>query len=264
MRSSATAAGRRHVEPTVDKAGGCETAAMRRAGTPNEQSARAPTRTEASRQAVVAVLAGGAGKRIDGEKATVRLAGRPLVYYPLAAAAQASLTAVVVAKRATALPPLNVQTLLEPDEPRHPLCGIVAALDRLEAPVLAVGCDMPFVAPALLERLSAPASRAPDSPQGAVAIEVEGRLQPLPALYLPRQRSALERALAKGASMRETLRLLRPDVLGTTELEGLGDPSLLLFSVNDRRDLQMAERRLARAAPARQLGPCTSARGRGG
>ena len=51
-----------------------------------------------------AVLAGGLGSRIGGDKALVQLAGRPLISYPLAAAQAAGLDAVVVAKRSTSLP----------------------------------------------------------------------------------------------------------------------------------------------------------------
>ena len=53
----------------------------------------------------VAVLAGGRGSRIGGHKALVPLCGRPLITYPLAAARAAGLSAVVVAKRDTQLPP---------------------------------------------------------------------------------------------------------------------------------------------------------------
>jgi len=52
------------------------------------------------------VLAGGAGRRIGGDKATVELAGRPLLLYPLAAVRAVLRDVAVVAKRVTALPPL--------------------------------------------------------------------------------------------------------------------------------------------------------------
>jgi len=74
------------------------------------------------------VLAGGAGTRLGGGKATVQLAGRALVEWPLAALAGARIEAMVVAKPDTDLPALKVPVLREPDEPRHPLLGIVTAL----------------------------------------------------------------------------------------------------------------------------------------
>ncbi len=106
--------------------------------------------------ALVAVIAGGRGRRLGGEKALVELGGRTLISYPLQAAHGAELEALVVAKRDTTLPPVHAPVLREPDQPRHPLCGVVAALQHVRAagrsrrPVLVVACDMPFVSAALL------------------------------------------------------------------------------------------------------------------
>ena len=65
---------------------------------------------------IVAVLAGGRGRRMGASKATVALAGEPLISRPLAAARAAGLEAVVVAKPDTALPELvrSVNTREEP------------------------------------------------------------------------------------------------------------------------------------------------------
>src|SRR6185312_15026060 len=103
-----------------------------------------------------AVLAGGAGSRLGGGKATVGLAGRALVEYPLAALAAAGIEAVVVAKADTELPALAVPVLTEPPQPRHPLLGIVVALRHAGGrPVLVVACDLPLLTPELLEALAA-------------------------------------------------------------------------------------------------------------
>ena len=80
--------------------------------------------------ALVAVLAGGRSRRMGGPKAGLELGGRALVEWPLAAAREAGLEAVVVAKAATALPLLEVPVWTEPDEPSHPLTGLVCALER--------------------------------------------------------------------------------------------------------------------------------------
>lgn len=81
----------------------------------------------AKRGAIGAVLAGGDGRRIGGDKAVVELDGRPLLHYPLAVVRAALGNVAVVAKSATSLPPLDsgVAIWLEPDEPRHPLAGIL-------------------------------------------------------------------------------------------------------------------------------------------
>jgi molybdopterin-guanine dinucleotide biosynthesis protein A len=78
--------------------------------------------------ALVAVLAGGRGRRMGAPKPLAELGGAPLVERPLAAAAEAGLAAVVVAKAGTPLPP-GLTVWHEPDEPFHPQLAIVTALD---------------------------------------------------------------------------------------------------------------------------------------
>src|SRR4051812_20681561 len=97
---------------------------------------------------VGAVLAGGAGRRIGGDKAIVELEGRALILYPLEALHGVCEDVVVVAKRDTMLPPLaGVADLwIEPDEPRHPLAGVAHALRlAMGRSVLAVAVDLPLV-----------------------------------------------------------------------------------------------------------------------
>jgi len=194
-------------------------------------------RRDANGQALVAVLAGGRALRMGGAKASVDLCGRPLIAYPLRAARDAGLDAVVVAKRASALPPLDERVLYEPDSPGHPLCGVLAAL-REGRPVLALGCDMPFVSAGLLAWLAA-GEREP------TVARLDGRVQPLPALYRPEDIPELERALAAEQSLRATLEGLCPRVVDERELSAFGDPRRLCFSVNDARDLRTAGRWMA-------------------
>jgi molybdopterin-guanine dinucleotide biosynthesis protein A len=131
-----------------------------------------------------AILAGGAGRRIGGSKATVHLQGRPLISYPLAAVAQVLREVVIVAKPSTELPSLPGTTVwVEPESPSHPLLGIMHALSLAEGrPVLVCAGDLPFVRPATIERLLA------TDPQGAPAViaSAGGRTQPLLGCYQPR------------------------------------------------------------------------------
>ena len=189
------------------------------------------------------VLAGGLGKRIGGDKAVVELDGRPLLRYPLAALKSVVDEVAVVAKRDTALPPLGgeASVWVEPDEPRLPLCGIVHAL-RLAAgrPVLCVAADMP-----LLDAGTLGAICDADS-GGAVAVvpRVQGRLEPLCALYLPR-------ALAGLASF-------DPNVRATDAVEALGIVELQcdqyepFFNVNGPEDVVMASALRMGGAPKRR------------
>ena len=99
-----------------------------------------------------AVLAGGAGRRIGGDKAVVELDNRPLLLYPLDALRAVTPEVAVVAKRETALPSLagEANVWVEPDEPRHPLTGIVHALTRGGQAGARVAADLPLVPAALL------------------------------------------------------------------------------------------------------------------
>jgi molybdenum cofactor guanylyltransferase len=191
---------------------------------------------------IVAVLAGGRGERMGGEKAITSLAGRPLICHPLAAAREAGLEAVVIAKAATVLPPLAELVLYEPESPRHPLRGVLTALDfaakRSPAPaVLLLGCDMPFVTSELLAWLA--------GLHGTAMAQVGPRAQPLLSRCLPRHRDALSEALVGRRSLRAAIMALSPRIVDERELARFGDPERLCFNVNDPGELCVAERWLA-------------------
>jgi molybdopterin-guanine dinucleotide biosynthesis protein A len=180
---------------------------------------------------VGAVLAGGAGSRLGGDKAMVELDGRPLLLYPLDALRAVCDEVTVVAKRRTELPPLEgkASVWIEPDEPRHPLCGIVHAL-RLASgrPVLVVAADMPLLDAGTLRHI------AGTDPGGAAAVVpvLDGRLQPLCALYLPRALAGLE-GFAPEARTADAVR-----ALGIVELDC--DRAEAFFNVNAPEDIVLA------------------------
>jgi molybdopterin-guanine dinucleotide biosynthesis protein A len=199
----------------------------------------------AGQPAIVAVLAGGGGTRIGGQKALASLAGRPLIEYVLGSARDAELETYVVAKRDSALPPAAEPLIGEPDEPRHPLCGVLAALDFAAAQlpardVLVVPCDMPLLSAALLRLLA--------GLEGAVVLELDGTMQPLPARLRTSDAASLREALARGSSLRTALLALAPRLLGERELARFGDPARLLQGVNTPEDLRQAEALLAAAS----------------
>ncbi|HLL92796.1 MAG TPA: molybdenum cofactor guanylyltransferase [Solirubrobacteraceae bacterium] len=197
------------------------------------------------RPATVAVLAGGRATRMGVAKASVDLCGQPLIAYPLRAAHDAGLQVLVVAKRSSVLPPLCDRVVFEPERPSHPLCGIVAALRHTGAPVLAVGCDMPFLNGRVLDWLARADGPPTSAGARATVAEVNGRVQPLPALYRPADLPAFERALACGGSLQGTLEALGARVIAEQSLRAFGEPRRLCFSVNDPCDLQTARRWMA-------------------
>ena len=198
----------------------------------------------AHQDAIVAVLAGGLGERLGGAKPSVALGGRALICHPLQAAREAGLEAIVVAKTTTTLPPLQVQVVHEPQEPQHPLRGIVTALSFAAAlprspAVVALACDMPFVTAALLQWLA--------GLEGPVIAQVDGRAQPLLARLPVESLPLLERALAAERSLQSSLGELSPSIVSDSELTRFGDPARLCFNVNDAAQLHAAGRWLAAA-----------------
>jgi molybdopterin-guanine dinucleotide biosynthesis protein A len=190
---------------------------------------------------VGAVLAGGAGRRMGGDKAVVDLEGRPLISYPLEALAAVCPTLAVVAKRGTALPQLVGSTAiwLEPDEPRHPLAGVAHALTRAGSrPVLVCAADLPLVDVATLRALC-DAARPGDV---AVVPRCGGRLQPLCALYRPAALRALQR-FEPGARATDVVAALGPRVVDLADEE-------CFLNVNAPEDLLLAGAALARRRAA--------------
>jgi molybdopterin-guanine dinucleotide biosynthesis protein A len=189
---------------------------------------------------VGAILAGGEATRLGRPKATAPLAGRRLIDYPLAALREGGLETVVVAKRDTPLPAVDVTIWREDAEPVHPLLGVVTSLERAEGqPVLACACDLPFVTAELAAWMA-----ARDAPLAVP--RVGGRLHPLFARCTPGLLPALRDALERRAPLHETLTALDPLILEGHDLAELGDPERLLFNVNTPSDLARAEAILRR------------------
>lgn len=179
-----------------------------------------------------AVLAGGAATRMGGTKATVDLAGRPLIAYPLAALAEAGLEGIVIAKPGTDLPTVGVSVIQEPAEPSHPLLGVTTALQRSgDRSVVVLPCDAPFVTRATVDLLV----RA-----GAPAVTSAGeRLHPLIAHYPPDALPGLSSAIERGDSATSAIEALAPVVLELSEREA--------FNVNTPDDLAYAASIVTRA-----------------
>jgi molybdenum cofactor guanylyltransferase len=180
-----------------------------------------------------ALLAGGAGSRLGGgSKAAALVAGRPLASYPAAALGAVCERVAVVCKRDTTLPSLpGVERWDEPDSPRHPVTGIVHALETAGGPVLVCAADMPFVtADACRTLLHAAGSSV------AVVASAEGVLQPTFGLYAPAALHVL-RAAEPDAPLTRTVEALEPARVAL--------PAALVRSVNTPEELADASAQLA-------------------
>lgn len=192
-----------------------------------------------------AILAGGRGLRIGGEKSIVELQGKPLICYPVEAVQEVLSRVAILAKTGTRLPRLSgVAIWIEPESPRHPLVGITQALALAGGrPVLVCAGDLPFVTPELVRRLvKADPGRAP-----AVVACADERMQPLLGCYQPRALELLAPAARAGTGrLMDAVAAIEPRLLEVDDPEEL-------FDVDSPDDLLMAtamlDRRRAEALP---------------
>jgi molybdopterin-guanine dinucleotide biosynthesis protein A len=179
-----------------------------------------------------ALLAGGRGSRLGGvSKGALEVGGRPLAAYPAAALAAVCDRIALVAKPGTELPHLpGVERWDEPEEPQHPVTGIVHALEQAGEAVLVLAADMPYVTPDACASVIGGGGRAP-----AAAAVAGGVLQPLFAVYAPAALDSL-RAAPPDARLTETVEALGPNRVAL--------PPGIVRSVNTPEDLAEAEREL--------------------
>ncbi len=184
-----------------------------------------------------AVLAGGRGNRLGGDKAGLEIGGRAMIERPLDALVGVCDRVAVVCKTTTAMPglPRGVERWDEPDEPRHPLTGILFALETAGADVLVCAADMPFVDVGALQALVAGAAAAADAL--AVVAADDRRLQPALGIY----RLAALRRLGEAAEdepLTRTVERLKPVRVPLA--------AAVVRSVNTPAELAAAEQVLAR------------------
>ena len=178
------------------------------------------------------LLAGGRGRRLgERSKAAIEVAGRPLAAYPAAALAAVCSRVAIVAKRGSELPSLpGIERWDEPDQPQHPVVGIVHALEQAGDAVLVVGADMPYVTPDACKSVIAGGGTA----TAAVAV-AGGVVQPLFAVYAP---AALDPLRAAGTDGRLT------DMVESLHPGRVALPPAIVRSVNTPEDLRQAEQEL--------------------
>jgi len=171
-------------------------------------------------------------------KAVVELAGSPLISHPIAAARAAGLEPIVVAKASSPLPPLDCPTVTEPNEPTHPLAGIIAALEHLGEPVVVIACDVPLVPAALITEL---AGREAD-----LVVPADPRPQPLVARYAPALLPRLRASLVMGEPLVKLVADVGGEAIGPGELRTFGDLETMFANANDPAGLGRIEEMLRR------------------
>lgn len=182
------------------------------------------------------ILAGGESSRMGRDKAALPLNGKPLLQTVI-----------------DAVQPLFAHTLVSVREPRAgialqqvcdkqtgagPLAGLASALERIATPwAFVVACDMPFIVPAVIERLAALRGS-----HHAVVPLAAGHAQPLLAFYARSCLPLLRERLACGdRSLMGALKMLDVRYVEADELLP-SDPLLLSFiDLDTPHDVALAE-----------------------
>lgn len=177
-------------------------------------------------EATGVVLAGGLSQRMGRSKAALLIGGEPLVQRVVRRMRLALGNVVVVG--ASELAALVPNTRIIQDLPLHqgqgPLAGLEAALNAIETSyAFVVACDMPFVAPALVEAMVALAGANPSN--DALVLRTRHGVEPLHGVYSHACLPTITRQLDAGKrSLQHLLSQLRVGEV-PTELVSRYDPT---------------------------------------
>jgi molybdopterin-guanine dinucleotide biosynthesis protein A len=123
------------------------------------------------------ILTGGDSRRMGQDKASLLLGERSLLQHVISIV-QPLFHEVIISVRQPRAEITLPQVCDDPTQ-RGPLAGLAAGLQRAKTPwVFVLACDMPFIEPAVIERLA----RFRDGHQAVVPM-VQGYPQPLAAFY---------------------------------------------------------------------------------
>ena len=187
-----------------------------------------------------AVLAGGRGRRIGGDKPSLEVGGQTLVRHAVDALRSVGLDVALVLRPHQPVP-LTAHTIgIVRDEIENagPLGGLEALMRWLPVEwALVVACDQPFLATSLLRGLLA----QPRGEVDAVVARPREQLEPLPGLYRRTCLPAVAGALTRGErSLRDLLSSLCLVEMSAGAVRRC-DPDLLSFvNVNTPADLEQA------------------------
>lgn len=161
------------------------------------------------------ILTGGDSRRMGQDKASLLLGERSLLQHVISIV-QPLFHEVIISVRQ---PRAEITLPQVCDDPSHrgPLAGLAAGLQSAKTPwVFVLACDMPFIEPAVIERLA----RFREGHQAVVPM-VQGHPQPLAAFYAVSCTDAVLESLngAGKHSLRELLDTLQVRYVSEEELQ---------------------------------------------
>lgn len=188
-----------------------------------------------------AVLTGGEGRRFGGRKAGADLAGVPMARRVLRALEPTTAVCGFVVAARDPLP-ADVPARRDREEGRGPLEGLAVALEwaRHEGceGAVVLACDLPLVDPQTVDWLVRGYRQRPAGAVHGMVPEVEGRLQPLAAVYSLGSLPVIEdRLQCSDRSLHGLLGALQVYRLAVGEG---APPAARFLNVNTRRDHERA------------------------
>jgi len=189
-----------------------------------------------------AVLAGGASTRMGESKAALILDGEPLLRR-VVRRLQRALPAVLVigpADLAELVPGARVTPDLAPGD--GPLGGLRTALHAIATPwAFVIACDMPFVAPPLVQAMAQLAATTERPQFDAVVLRTARGLEPLHAVYHHSCLSPIERQLqSPNRSLAGLLDKLRVRAVEETEAMRYDPHGCSAFNANTPEEWHVA------------------------
>lgn len=184
----------------------------------------------------LAVVAGGQGRRLSGVPKGLLRVGERTVLEQLLGLAPLFAEVLLVANTPEPYARFGLRTVADAVPGKGAPGGVHAALLAARTEwVFAVACDMPFVLPEAVRVLLA--ARAPDV--DAVCFTVEGRVEPLLAVYRAALASPWGEALKRGdPSLRELLSQARARLLPEEALRAVDAALRSLVNVNTSEELR--------------------------
>jgi molybdopterin-guanine dinucleotide biosynthesis protein A len=188
------------------------------------------------------ILAGGRSSRMGRNKALLQLeeSGPTLIEKVMSAVQTVADQIWLVTNEPETYRWLNLNTTSDNYPHAGPLAGIEAGLVASQYEYnLVVGCDMPFLVPALLKELARRAKMLTPNPMAVVPLNQENEAEPLCAIYAKSSLAVIQKCLqTKQHRLKEFLEQIEVEYVVAAELEEF-DKNLRSFAnLNSPADLR--------------------------
>jgi molybdopterin-guanine dinucleotide biosynthesis protein A len=185
------------------------------------------------------VLAGGKSLRMGTDKAFVRVGQQTLAEKCVSTLQSCFPKNILVANRPESFVGLKVPTFSDDIPGIGPLGGIYTALRHVETPaIFVVACDMPFLNADLIRQMASVLGEF-----DAVAAKIDGKFEPLHAVYHRRILPAIEERIKAGDyPVYRLLENLRVRIFSEKELSRYPDWRKTFLNVNTPEELEKARK----------------------